>query len=322
MDRPDSGQLFNARVVATGDEPRATSDGIRNKVFFMERLSLKNIMAFKRNGKKITMLTAYDYPLAVLLDQAGVDIILVGDSLANVVLGLDSTKKVNIEMMLHHTKAVRRGVKRAFLIGDMPYSSLHHGAAKAVRDAKRFIKEAGCDAVKVEWFSGCLALTKKVIAAGIPVMSHIGLTPQTADRLGGMKVQGREAKSASMIMEQAKALELAGCFSIVLECVPDRVAGLISKSLRIPTISIGAGPLCDGQVLVTHDLLGIYDRLHPKFVKQYAEIDREIIDAVQQYVFEVREGAFPAAEHTYHIKDEEWELLKKGVGGRGTGDSG
>lgn len=286
----------------------------------MKRLSLKNIMSLKRNGKKITMLTAYDYPLAVLLDQAGVDIVLVGDSLANVVLGLDSTKKIDIGIMLHHAKAVRRGVKRALLVGDMPYSSLHHGAAKAVKDAKRFIKEAGCDAVKVEWFPGCMELTKKIIAAGIPLMSHIGLTPQTADRLGGMKVQGKEARSAQKIMEQAKALEAAGCFAIVLECVPDRVAGLISKSLRIPTISIGAGPFCDGQVLVTHDLLGLYDRWHPKFVKQYAEIDREIIDAVQQYVYEVREGAFPAAEYTYHITDEEWELLKKES--RGTVDSG
>lgn len=273
------------------------------------KMTIKDIMRRKRNGEKITMLTAYDYPLAVLLDRAGVDIVLVGDSLANVVLGLDATKKVDIEIMLHHAKAVRRGVTRALLVGDMPYLSLHQGAAKAVKDAKRFLKEAGCHAVKVEWFSDCLPLTKKMVAAGIPVMGHVGLTPQTAGRLGGMKVQGREAKSARKIIEQAKALETAGCFAVVLECVPDRVAGLITKSLGIPTISCGAGPLCDGQVLVTHDILGLYDRLHPKFVKKYAEIDREILDAVQQYVQDVRERAFPGPEHSFHIPDEEWERI-------------
>lgn len=286
-----------------------------------EKVTIKTIAERKRKGEKVTMLTAYDYPLATLLDRAGVDIILVGDSVANVVLGLDSTREVDIDVMIHHAKAVRRGVKQALLVGDMPYASLHHGPARALKDAKRFVNEAGCDAVKLEWFSGCLAVAKRIIRAGIPVMGHVGLTPQTADRLGGMKVQGKDAASARKIIEQAKALEGEGCFSIVLECIPDRLAGAITESLKIPTIGIGAGPLCDGQVLVTYDLLGLYDRIHPKFVKEYAEIDREIIDAVKQYIEEVKGRAFPGFQHSFMMKEEEWmslmQVTRKRRGSRG-----
>jgi len=277
----------------------------------MTSRTIKTILSRKHRGPKITVLTAYDYPLAVLLDKAGVDVVLVGDSLANVVLGLNSTREVDIDIMIHHAKAVRRGVKNAFLLGDMPYSSCHKGAARAVKDAKRFKKAAGLDAVKIEWFPGCLPVIKKVIAAGVPVMGHVGLTPQIADRLGGFKVQGRDAASAKKIIAQAKELEKIGCFSVLLECVPDRLAGLITKELKVPTISCGAGPLCDGQVLVSHDILGLFDRFRPKFVKQFAEIDQEIIDGVKQYIQEVKERAFPAAQNVFSIADEEWGKILK-----------
>jgi len=273
------------------------------------KMTIRSILSKKVKADKITVLTAYDFPFAQILDRAGVDIVLVGDSLANVVLGLDSTRDVDIEIMLHHAKAVRRRVARRLLIVDMPYASCHRGPAKAVKDAKRFIKEAKVDAVKIEWFPGCLGMIKKVIDSGIPVMGHVGLTPQIADRLGGMKVQGKDAVSARKIVDQAKQLEKAGCFSLVLECIPDRVAGLITDQLRIPTIGIGAGPLCDGQVLVTPDILGLFERYHPKFVKQYAEIDREIADAVQQYIADVQSRAFPSPQQVFTIKEEEWKRV-------------
>ncbi len=277
-----------------------------------DKITIKSLAERKRRGEKIAMLTAYDYPMAALLDQAGVDIVLVGDSLANVVLGLGSTKEVDIEVMLHHAKAARRGVKNALLLADMPYPSCHRGPARAVKDAKRLLKEAGCDGVKIEWFPGCLPLIQKVIKSKVPVMGHVGLTPQIADQLGGFKVQGKDVAGARKIIEQARELEKAGCFGVLLECVPDRLAGLITEQLKVPTIGIGAGPSCDGQVLVIHDLLGLYERFHPRFVKQYAELDREIIDAARQYAQDVRERAFPGEEHSFHIKDEEWEKIGKG----------
>lgn len=271
------------------------------------KIIVKDILYLK-GTRKITMLTAYDYPLASLIDKAGIDIILVGDSVANVVLGLDSTTKVGMTEMLHHAKAVTRAVKRALVIGDMPYESYQLNPEDAVMNAKRFIDEAKCDAIKLEWFDRCLEVTEKIIRSGIAVMGHIGLTPQTADKLGGFKVQGKDAQTAKRLIEQAVKLEELGCFSIVLECVPDKIAAHISGKLKIPTIGIGAGPACDGQVLVTHDLLGLFERFTPKFVKQYVRLSPLISHAIEEYKDEVIQGKFPAKEHTFTIKEEE---LKK-----------
>jgi len=271
----------------------------------MARQTIPEILAKKEKGEKIVMLTAYDTPMASFIDRAGVDIILVGDSVANVVLGLKSTTEVDMDVMIHHAKAVNRGVTNALLVGDMPYESYQVSAERSLENARRFMDEAGCDAVKIEWFDNCLEIADKIVKAGIPVMGHVGLTPQTADRLGGFKVQGKDAESAGKIIEQAKALESHGCFSIVLECIPDRIAAKITSLLRIPTIGIGAGSDCDGQVLVAHDLLGLFDRFHPKFVKQYADLGKEITTAVNTFRQEVREGVFPDRQHSFSIKEEE-----------------
>ncbi|MFA4842304.1 MAG: 3-methyl-2-oxobutanoate hydroxymethyltransferase, partial [Candidatus Omnitrophota bacterium] len=230
------------------------------------KISILDILALK-GKRKITMLTAYDYPLGLLEDKAEIDMILVGDSLANVVLGLDSTTFVGMSEMLHHAKAVARAVKRALVIGDMPYEAYQVNPSEAVGNARRFIDEAKCDAVKLEWFDKCLEVSKEIIQDRIPLMGHIGLTPQTADKLGGFKVQGKDAEAAKRLIEQALALEELGCFSIVLECVPDRIAAMLTQKLKIPTIGIGAGVSCDGQVLVVHDMLGLFERYTPKFVK-------------------------------------------------------
>lgn len=262
-------------------------------------MTIEDIQSKKKQGCKITMLTAYDYPLASLIDQSGVDIILVGDSVANVVLGLDSTREVGMNEMIHHARAVRRAVKNALLVGDMPFEALQKNPALAARDAQRFVDEAGCQAVKVEWFDRCLEVTREIIKAGIPVIGHVGLTPQTADQLGGFKVQGKDTESAERILENARALERAGCFSVVLECVPASLAKFITDQLKIPTIGIGAGADCDGQVLVTHDLLGLFERYQPKFVKQYASLNNLIREAIKQFSQEVKEGKFPDKQHSY-----------------------
>jgi len=274
-----------------------------------KKITVEDILAKKKNNQKITMLTAYDYPLASLVDQAELDMILVGDSVANVVLGLDSTTKVGMEEMIHHAKAVRRAVKYALIVGDMPYESYQIDVSDSVKNAQRFIDEAGCEAIKLEWFDKCLEATEKIIQANIPVMGHIGLTPQTAAQLGGFKVQGKDADAARRLIQQAKDLERLGCFSIVLECVPDKVAEMITKALKIPTIGIGAGVNCDGQVLVTHDMLGLFERYKPKFVKQYINLSPLILEAVRNYKMEVEEGKFPGPEHSFSIKKEELEKL-------------
>lgn len=263
-----------------------------------------------KGRRKITMLTAYDYPIAELVDKAGIDIILVGDSLANVVLGLDSTTKVGMLEMLHHTKAVRRAVKNALLIGDMPYNSYQLNPEEAVKNAQRFITEAGCQAVKLEWFQRCLEVTVQIINTGIPVMGHIGLTPQTVDKIGGFKVQGKDAQAAQCLIEQAIGLEKNGCFAIVLECVPDKIAELITKKIKIPTIGIGAGVHCDGQVLVIHDMLGLFTRYTPKFVKKYANLSPLISKAVEDFKNEVLQEKFPAEQHSFSIKEEEFKKIE------------
>lgn len=265
------------------------------------------------------MLTAYDYPTAALIDAAGADIILVGDSLAQVVLGLSSTKEVGMDEMVHHAKAAGRAVKNALLIGDMPYVSYQENPEQAAGNAKRFIEEAGCGAVKLEWFDQCLEVTAAIVKAGIPLMGHVGLTPQTADKLGGYKVQGRDAESAQKIIERAKALEAKGCFAVVLECIPSEVAKIISEHLTIPTIGIGAGVHCDGQVLVINDLLGLDSRFHPKFAKQYADLASAIDKAVRQYIKEVKSGRFPSAGESYSIKSEELEKLNQQTDNKASG---
>ncbi len=273
-----------------------------NKITVDEIISLKN-------KRKITMLTAYDYHIAELIDMAGIDMILVGDSLANVVLGLDSTTEVGMPEMLHHAKAVRRAVKNALLIADMPYNSYQLNPKEALKNAQRFINEAGAQAVKLEWFEHCLEVTEQIVKANIPVMGHIGLTPQTIDKIGGFKVQGKDAQAAQNLINQAIELEKRGCFSIVLECVPDKIAGLISDKIRIPTIGIGAGANCDGQVLVINDMLGLFSRHTPKFVKKYADLSSLISKAVNDFKNEVLQEKFPSKEHSFSIKEEEFKKI-------------
>jgi 3-methyl-2-oxobutanoate hydroxymethyltransferase len=270
----------------------------------------QTLLAKKRKEIPITMLTAYDYSTASIVDEAGIDIILIGDSLANVVLGMDSTRSVGINEMLHHAKAVRRAVNKAMLVGDMPFSAYQLNINDSVKNARRFIDEAGCDGIKVEWFKSCPKVTEDIVKAGIPVMGHIGLTPQTADKLGGFKVQGRDEQAARRLIEQALLLEGLGVFSIVLECIPDTLAKLITEKLKIPTIGIGAGPYCDGQVLVLHDLLGITENFKPRFVKHYAELASEMRKAVETFKYEVENRLFPDKEHSYTTKEEEIKKLK------------
>ncbi|MBU2541296.1 MAG: 3-methyl-2-oxobutanoate hydroxymethyltransferase [Candidatus Omnitrophica bacterium] len=274
-----------------------------------EKITIPQILEKKKRREKITMLTAYDFPLASIIDECGIDMILVGDSVANVVLGLDSTTKVGMAEMLHHAKAVRRAVKYSLVIGDMPYESYQVDIKDSVKNARRFLDEAGCDCVKLEWFDRCLEVTESIIKAGISVMGHIGLTPQTAEKIGGFKVQGKDAATAAKLIEQAHLLEDLGCFSIVLECVPDMISKRITEELKIPTIGIGAGIHCDGQVLVTHDLLGLFQRFRPKFIKQYVDLSRAIKTAVQEYKKEVIEAKFPTKEHSFSIKEEELKKL-------------
>ena len=275
-----------------------------------QRLSVEDILNKKKRGEKITMLSAYDYPFASLIDEAGIDIVLVGDSLANVVLGLESTREVGMEVMLPHAKAVNRALKNAMVIGDMPFDSYQLRPNDALKNAKRFVEEAGCQAIKLEWFEKCLEVTEEIVRGGISVMGHVGLTPQSADQRGGFKVQGKDAQAAEELIEHAKDLQRLGCFSIVLECIPDKIAEIITAELSIPTIGIGAGVHCDGQVLVTHDLLGLFSRYHPKFVKQYVNLAPLIVQAVQQYAKEVREGKFPDEEHSFKMKEEEIKKMR------------
>ena len=278
----------------------------------MKKVMIPDLQDKKREARKITMLTAYDYPSAKFIDDAGIDAILVGDSLGMVVLGYDSTVPVTMDEMIHHAKAVRRGTKRAFLIGDMPFMSYQISTEEAVRNAGRFMKEAGCDAVKLEGGDEVVEVTKAIVGAGIPVLGHLGLTPQTVSKLGGYRIQGKDADSAKKILDQALRLEQVGCFAVVLECVPDKVAKLITERLKIPVIGIGAGPDCDGQVLVTNDMIGLFDKFVPKFVKQYVKLSSLLTDAFTRYKDEVEKGVFPGKEHCFAIKDEEaGKLLRK-----------
>jgi len=270
-----------------------------------KKVTIAELHQKKAAGKKISMMTAYDYPTANLVDQAEIDTILVGDSLGMVMLGYDSTVPVTMDEMIHHCKAVSRGAKSSFVIGDMPFMSYQASVEKAVENAGRFMKEAACDSVKLEGGSEMAPVVKAIVTAGVPVCGHIGLTPQTATMLSGFKVQAKDAESARNLIKSAKDLEEAGAFMIVMECIPDLVAEKITKELKIPTIGIGAGKHCDGQVLVYHDLVGLFERFTPKFVKQYINLAPKIKEALIQFKREVEEGAFPGPEHTFSIKEEE-----------------
>jgi 3-methyl-2-oxobutanoate hydroxymethyltransferase len=261
----------------------------------------------KERREPITMLTAYDYPTALALDQAGVDSILVGDSLGMVVLGYANTLPVTMEEMLHHCRAVSRGARSALLIGDMPFMSYQVDIHEALRNAGRFLQQAGMEAVKLEGGRERTDVVRAIVGAGIPVMGHLGLTPQSVNQFGGFRPQGKTSSAAKRLLEDALLLEESGCFSLVLESVPARLAEYISHKLSIPTIGIGAGVGCDGQVLVTHDLLGLFDRFTPKFVKKYADFHGQMKRAFGEYLADVQSHQFPAAEHSLDMADEEWE---------------
>jgi 3-methyl-2-oxobutanoate hydroxymethyltransferase len=273
------------------------------------KVTIIGLQAKKEKGQPITMVTAYDYPTGVLADRAGIDIILVGDSLAMVVLGYENTVTVTMEEMLHHCRAVAKGAQRPLLVGDMPFMSYHASAAQAVENAGRFLKEGYMDVIKLEGGQERTQVVSAIVEAGIPVMGHIGLTPQTISKLGGFRTQGRTVEGALKLIDDALALEEAGCFSLLMEAVPDRVATLITEKLGIPTIGIGAGAGTDAQVLVLHDMLGMFDRFTPKFVKKYADFFEIGTKALQQYVQDVEQKVFPGPEHIFTMKDDVYEAL-------------
>ena len=294
-----------APAVSTATIPVSTSS--------RKKITTSAFRQKKERGEPITMLTAYDYPTALAEDEAGVDSILVGDSLAMVVLGYQNTLPVTMDEMLHHARAVARGAKYALLIGDMPFMSYQVSTQEAVRNAGRFLQEGGMEAVKLEGGRERLDAIRAIVGAGIPVMGHLGLTPQSVNQLGGFRPQGKSAPAAKRLLEDALMLEEAGCFGLVLESVPARLAQLISQRISIPTIGIGAGVGCDGQVLVTHDLLGLFDRFTPRFVKKYANLSGEMHRAFADYISDVQQRQFPSAEHSVEMDDREWESLLKEI---------
>lgn len=273
-----------------------------------KRITSTDFISFKENGRRIAMMTAYDYTSARLIDEAGMDVILVGDSLGMVILGYENTLQVTMEDMLHHTRAVSRGAGKAMVIADMPFLSYHISPEEAVRNAGRFIQEAGAHAVKLEGGKSSAAQITAILNAQIPVLGHLGLTPQSVHRFGGFKVQGKEEAAARELIEEALLLQELGVFGIVLECIPASLAKLISEKLSIPTIGIGAGAGCDGQVLVLQDALGLNRDFTPKFVKKYGELGNDMVDALARYAEEVRQGLFPEAQHTFSMEES---LLQK-----------
>ena len=278
----------------------------------MERKKITpvDIQAMKKERKRITMLTAYDYPTALLEDRAGIDIILVGDSVGMTVLGYVNTLPVTMDEMIHHTRAVARATTYALILGDMPFMSYNTSERDAIMNAGRFMKEGGADAVKLEGGAGVKDIAKAIVRAGIPVMGHIGLTPQTISMLGGFKVQGKDAAGAQKIIDDALLLEDAGAFSVLLEAVPAPIARMVTERLTVPTIGIGAGVHCDGQVLVVHDLLGLFDRFTPKFAKRYVNVSELMMKAFQSYREEVLKGEFPTDQHSFHIDERELSKVK------------
>lgn len=277
-----------------------------------QKVTVPGIIERKARSEKITCLTAYDYPTARILDEAGIDIILVGDSLAMVVLGYENTLPVTMDEMIHHTRAVRRAVRRALVVADMPFASYHLDVPSALANAARFVKEAGAEAVKIEGGVKRVELIARLVEAEIPVMGHIGLTPQSLHALGGFKVQGRTLEAAEQLLRDARSVEAAGAFSLVLESIPREVAEQITREVRIPTIGIGAGPACDGQVLVLHDLLGLSFSVQPKFARRYADLGSVIREAVTRYATDVGRGDFPSDDESYHLAREtaeQWRAM-------------
>jgi len=269
-----------------------------------KKVTIPQLLDMKREGKKIRMVTSYDYITALLVDETDIEMILVGDSLGMVVLGYEGTVPVTMEDMLHHIKPVVRAARNTFVVGDMPFGSYNESIESAIRNANRILKEGGADAVKLEGGLNVVKTVEALVNAGIPVMGHIGLTPQTATQLGGFKVQGKDIEAARRLLEEAQALEAAGAFAIVLECIPSALAKLITERVNIPTIGIGAGPHCDGQVLVIHDMLGMFKRFVPKFVKKYADLAPQMLEALKTYAHEVAEGIFPGPEHSFGMNEE------------------
>ncbi len=263
----------------------------------MAKVTIQKLKEMKQKGEKISMVTAYDYSQAVLVEKSGIEIILVGDSLSMTMLGYPGTVNLTTDEMIHHIRPVVKGAPSPMIVGDMVFGSYNESISQAVASANRLMKEGGCDVIKLE--GGRPDVVKAIVEAGIPVQGHIGLTPQTASLLGGFKVQGKSLDSAKKIIDEAKGLEEAGAFSIVVECVPEELGGAITRAVSIPTIGIGAGRLCDGQVLVFHDMLGLFDKFLPKFVKQYAQIGTEIVDALGTFREDVRRGSFPEEKHTF-----------------------
>ena len=276
-----------------------------------QKVSILDVQQAKEENRKLTMMTAYDYPFGLLADEAGIDIVLVGDSLGMVVMGLEGTVAVNMEHMIHHIRAVTRGCKNPFIVGDMPFMSYNTSIRDAIINAGRLLKEGGCESIKLEGGVDFAPTIDAIVRAGIPVQGHIGLTPQTASALGGFKMQGRDAAAAKQIIDDARALEDAGVFSMILEAVPAPLGKLVAEAVKVPVIGIGAGPDVDGQVLVTHDMIGLFDKFVPKFVKQYTNIRKVILDALNEYKQEVEDVKFPAPEHSFKMPDEALNQLKK-----------
>jgi 3-methyl-2-oxobutanoate hydroxymethyltransferase len=275
------------------------------------KVTILDIQQAKADSRKLTMITAYDYPFGLLADEAGIDIVLVGDSLGMVVMGLEGTVEVNMDHMIHHIRAVTRGCKNPFIVGDMPFMSYNTSIREAIMNAGRLLKEGGCESIKLEGGVDFAQTIEAIVKAGIPVQGHIGLTPQTASALGGFKMQGRDADAAKRIIDDAKALEDAGVFSMILEAVPAPLGKLVAEAVKVPVIGIGAGPDVDGQVLVTHDMIGLFDKFVPKFVKQYTNIRKVILEALSGYKQEVLDVEFPGPEHSFKMPEEDFNQLKK-----------
>jgi len=275
------------------------------------KVTVLDVQQAKKEGRKLVMCTAYDYPFGLMADEAGMDMVLVGDSLGMVVMGLEGTVEVTMEHMIHHIKAVVRGCKGPLIVGDMPFMSYNTSIREAIQNAGRLMKEGGCEAIKLEGGVDFALTIQAIVKAGIPVQGHIGLTPQTASALGGFKMQGRDALAAKRIVEDAKALEDAGVFSMILEAVPAPLGQLVAEAVKVPVIGIGAGPDVDGQVLVTYDMIGLFEKFVPKFVKQYTQIRKTILEALKEYKEDVVAVTFPGPEHSFKMPDEALEQLKK-----------
>jgi len=279
----------------------------------VKKLTIFDLQAKVDRGEKIFQVTAVDYPTAQLVDRSGVDCILVGDSLGMTALGYSGTVPVTMDEMIHHAKAITRAVKRSIVVGDLPLGAYHASAADAINNSMRMIKEGGTDVVKIEGGEDFAEIAAAVVRSGIPVMAHIGLTPQLVSKIGGFKVQGKDAAAGTQLLKDALSMERAGCFAIVLEAIPDRVAQIITERLQIPTIGIGAGAHCDGQNLVLHDMVGLFDRFTPKFVKRYANCWDSISKALTDFQEDVRKGEFPKPEHSFTMKEEEYQALLKAL---------